>query len=214
VSASQLQVAVQASDVAALGPFPVQVVSPTTGGGGGTSASATFTVYAPPSASTAVINSVVGNGTPALSANGTTLANAEFNNPQLLTFDAAGNLYVADYGNNRIREITSTGVYTIAGGGSSLGDGGPATSAQLSGPIAVVIDGLGNLYISEQNSHRIRRVAAVSGGFVQSGTVMQSAARSGSGRLRQPVYCRFYERPGSQDHHRQWRGRQHHYRGR
>ena len=86
--------------------------------------------------------------------------------PNGLTFDKAGDLYIADGSNGRIRKVTlATGIITtVAGGGSSgLGDGGPATSATLGNPASVVFDSKGNLYIGEQNRGRVRVVDAQTG---------------------------------------------------
>src|SRR6185436_5852305 len=75
--------------------------------------------------------------------------------------DAAGNVYIADGGEYRVRKITTTGlIYTVAGNGTAghSGDGGPATAAQLESVMGVAIDPWGNLYISEYYSHVIRKV--------------------------------------------------------
>lgn len=82
--------------------------------------------------------------------------------PRQLVFDAAGNLYIADAGDNLIREVSLTGVIvTMAGSGQEgfAGDGGLATSAQLDSPSGVAIDADGNLYIADTNNNRIREVS-------------------------------------------------------
>lgn len=88
--------------------------------------------------------------------------------PQDVAIDGAGNLYIADSGNNRVRVVSAlTGlISTVAGGAtpaSGVGDGGPATSAELAAPSSVAIDGSGNLFIADQGNHRVREVAAGSG---------------------------------------------------
>ncbi|KAA6457574.1 hypothetical protein DYQ86_22370 [Acidobacteria bacterium AB60] len=86
--------------------------------------------------------------------------------PNSLGFDKAGDLYIADGNNGRIRKVSlATGIITtVAGGGlNGLGDGGPATSATLSYPGSVVFDSKGNLYIGEQNGGRVRVVDAQTG---------------------------------------------------
>jgi sugar lactone lactonase YvrE len=82
-------------------------------------------------------------------------------------YDGAGNLYIADAGNNRIRKVNASNgvINTIVGNGnpSSTGDGGLATSASINNPTAVCIDGNNNMYIAEQSGNRIRKVNMVTG---------------------------------------------------
>jgi sugar lactone lactonase YvrE len=75
--------------------------------------------------------------------------------------DSAGNLYIADSANNRIREISGGVINTVAGNGTPgfSGEGGPATSAQLYAPSGVAVDTAGNLYISDTYSGSIRKVS-------------------------------------------------------
>jgi sugar lactone lactonase YvrE len=86
---------------------------------------------------------------------------AELYNPTGVVFDAIGNLYIADYPNNRIRKVNTSGIIsTIAGTGTAAysGDGGPATAAELSDPSQIKIDFKGNLYIADARNNRIRMV--------------------------------------------------------
>jgi sugar lactone lactonase YvrE len=86
---------------------------------------------------------------------------ARLASPGGLAVDSAGNLFIADTGNNRIREVTTSGIIrTVAGTGVAgfAGDGGPGVSAVLSGPKAVAVDIAGNLYIADTNNMRIRKV--------------------------------------------------------
>jgi sugar lactone lactonase YvrE len=83
--------------------------------------------------------------------------------PEDLTFDKAGNYYIADAGGNRIRKVDSTGrISTVAGTGVSgyTGDGGAATSAELYYPNGVSVDSSGNLYIADTFNGVIRKVTA------------------------------------------------------
>jgi sugar lactone lactonase YvrE len=116
---------------------------------------------------TGIITTVAGTGAGGYSGDGGPATAAKLANPQDARFDSAGNLYFADYANNRIRKITiSTGIITtVAGDGTAAtaGNGGPATSASLYGPVGVVFDTTGNLYISELNGNVVRRVSAATG---------------------------------------------------
>ncbi len=101
---------------------------------------------------------IAGTGQAGFSGDGGQAALAQLNGPDGLTVDANGNLYIVDSGNGRIRKVTPAGVIsTIAGGGTSLGDGGPATSASLS-PSDVKFDSAGNFYIADFGNNRIRKV--------------------------------------------------------
>jgi serine/threonine protein kinase len=103
---------------------------------------------------------IAGTGTPGFNGDGRPATSAQLRTPAGLALDDAGNMYVGDMGNLRIRKITPNGVIsTVAGNGTYglSGDGGPATSAQLIAPISVAVDGGGNLYFVESGS-RIRKV--------------------------------------------------------
>src|SRR5581483_11036159 len=92
-----------------------------------------------------IITSVAGNGTPGFAGDGGRAGDAELNDPFGVVADAHGNLYIADYGNGRVRKIGSNGfIATVAGGGSAYpGDGGLATNAVLSRPWALTVDATG-----------------------------------------------------------------------
>jgi len=88
-------------------------------------------------------------------------AAASFNQPQALTVDGIGNVYVADKGNNLIRKITPDGVVTtIAGTGTAGSANGVGTAASFNGPAGITIDASGNLYIGDSNNNLIRKIAA------------------------------------------------------
>jgi trimeric autotransporter adhesin len=110
-----------------------------------------------------VISTVAGNGTRGFSGDGGPATAARLAGPTGVAFDAAGNLYIADTANQRIRKITSDGVIsTVAGNGIQGfgGDGGPAATAELNVPFGVAVDSIGNLYIADSYNSRIRRVTA------------------------------------------------------
>ena len=88
---------------------------------------------------------------------------ATLGSPWGVSVDISGNVYIAAYGNRKIRMVTSTGIIsTIAGTGTagSLGDGGAATSAQLEYPTGVSVDISGNVYIADMFSYKIRMVTS------------------------------------------------------
>ena len=104
---------------------------------------------------------------------------AKFSLPSGLAIDAAGNVYVADAGNNEIRMVTPSGVVsTIAGTGTigSSGDGGPATAALLNNPSGVYVDALYNIYIADQGNNKIRVISP-------SGTIATFAGNGTAGFL-------------------------------
>ena len=107
-----------------------------------------------------VISTFAGTGAAGYSGNGGPATAATFNRTNSLTFDHTGNMYVVDQNTSVIRKINSSGIITtVAGGGfSGLGDGGPATVAQLDWPAAVAFDATGNMYITEVHHKRIRKV--------------------------------------------------------
>ena len=109
-----------------------------------------------------VITNLVGTGTAGFSGDGGAAGSAQVNGPRDATVDAAGNIYIADRDNDRIRKIAPDGVITtVAGSGvrGFSGDGGPATAAALNNPVGVAVDSAGNLYIADALNLRIRRVA-------------------------------------------------------
>jgi uncharacterized protein (TIGR03437 family) len=110
-----------------------------------------------------VITTVAGNGTAGFGSgpdNGQA-ANADLNFPQGVALDSAGNLYIADTNNQRIRKVANGIITTVAGSGVNgfAGDGGPATSARLASPVSVGVDGAGNIYIADTQNRRVRKVA-------------------------------------------------------
>jgi hypothetical protein len=107
-----------------------------------------------------VISTTAGDGTGGFSGDTGLAINAELHIPFGLALDGSGNTYVADTLNNRIREISSGVITTIAGTGAagSGGDGGAAINAQLNHPTGVAVDGSGNLYIADEYNNRIRKI--------------------------------------------------------
>lgn len=111
--------------------------------------------------STNVISTIAGTGTAGSSGDGGAATSAKLDKPSDVAFDNAGNLYIVCSGNNTIRKVATSGtISTIAGTGTagSTGDGSAATSATLNGPAGIVIDASGNIYISESDGNRIRKI--------------------------------------------------------
>lgn len=124
------------------------------------------------SISTGIVSTVAGVPlAPGYYGDGGQATQAKLNTPVAVAVDGAGNLYIADQGNNAIRKVNGQSgvITTVAGGGRAasgadgLGDGGPATQALLSGPADVALDAAGNLYIADAFHGLIRRVDAVTG---------------------------------------------------
>jgi trimeric autotransporter adhesin len=104
---------------------------------------------------------VAGNETPGYSGDGGPATSAELANPSAVAVDHSGNLYIADFSNNRIRKVSPSGtITTIAGNGFSgyTGDGGPATSAEINLAQGVAVDGSGNVYIADTGNNALRQV--------------------------------------------------------
>ena len=119
-----------------------------------------------------LITTVAGNGTRGYSGDGGAATSAELQDPSAVALDQAGNLYIVDYLNYVIRKVNAASgvITTVAGGGAgcagqtdSVGDGCAATSAKLSQPEALTLDGACNLYIADSGNNRFRMVNAATG---------------------------------------------------
>ena len=108
-----------------------------------------------------IITTLAGTGSSGFSGDGGPEAQAQLNAPLGVCVDPSQNVYINDFGNKRVRKISSNGtITTIAGTGAAMhgGDGGPALSAGFVIPIRCAVDRNSNLYIADQGAHRVRRI--------------------------------------------------------
>ena len=105
------------------------------------------------------ITRLAGNSRTGYSADGGLATAASLTSPRAVAVDTAGNVFIVDAGNQRVRRVSPDGIITtVAGGGSSvLGDGGPATKGQLNYPNSIAVDSRGNLFIGEFG--RVRKIS-------------------------------------------------------
>ena len=142
---------------------------------------------------TGIITRVAGNGAASFSGDNATATAATLFTPQAIALDSANILYIADTGNHRIRKVSSGIITTIAGTGKQnySGDAGPATSATLDTPTALVFDASNNLYIADSHNHAVRKI---------SGTTITTIAGNGtpsfSGDYNPPTSATLYNPTG------------------
>lgn len=137
------------------------------------------------------------------SGDGGAAINAQFNGPNSIAIDAAGNKYIADYYNCAIRKIaaSSSTVSTIAGGPTLgcgySGDGGPAVNAKIYHPQGISVDGSGNVYFADTSNNRVREIVAQThtiqtiagyyyGGYSGDGTAISNALNQPVGTVADP----------------------------
>jgi hypothetical protein len=110
---------------------------------------------------TSLISTLAGTGVQGYLGDGGAATSAQLNYPTGVSLDAAGNIYVSDWGNNRLREVSASGnIWTVAGNGGSgySGDGRPPARAQLFRPSGVAVDVFGTILVADSDNNAIRRV--------------------------------------------------------
>ncbi len=148
-----------------------------------------------------IVTTVVGNGygagtsTGGYTGDGGPATAAELFGPGDIAFDKVGNMYVADNGNAAIRKVDTAGIITTIAGTGMFGYNGdniPATSAQLSFPLGLVFDSLGNLYFSDEGNRRVRKINSM--GIITTIAGNGTGGNGGDGgpattaQLRQPCF--------------------------
>lgn len=107
------------------------------------------------------ISTIAGTGLAGFSGDGGPATAAAFRTITGVAIDGAGNVYIVDEGNNRVRKVNSDGIIsTIAGIGTAgySGDGGPAVAAKLNSPYSITLDNAGNIYFSDLDNNVIRKI--------------------------------------------------------
>lgn len=112
-----------------------------------------------------IITTVAGNGNVVYSGDGVQATTTAVHSPGGIAVDAQGNLYISEGSDSRVRKVDANGIITTIAGQTKKtrgfsGDGGLATAATLAGPVGLVVDQFGNLYIADNSNGRIRKVDA------------------------------------------------------
>ncbi len=136
---------------------------------------------------TSIVTTVAGNGAAGYSGDGGPATQASLNFPTSVAFDAAGNMYIADYSNLRIRKVTTAGIISTFAGSlqaSGLNDGGLAINALLGGTEDIFVDSAGNLLLTDIVFNRVREILTNPPSFQVNPTTLAFTAPAGS----TPVY--------------------------
>lgn len=117
--------------------------------------------------STGIISTIAGTGANGYNGDGIAATAAELSYPNDVSFDVAGNLFIADWTNHRVRRVDKTSgiITTVVGTGTGgyNGDGIAATAAQINAPCGIIFDTTGNMYVTEYGGYRVRKISAATG---------------------------------------------------
>ena len=108
-----------------------------------------------------IISTVAGLGTSGFTGDGGPATAAQMRGVSGVAVDSAGNIYISDGGDARIRKVDAGGIITTyagTGAGGSAGDGGPALKAQINQPVGMALDSDGNLYFADRQNHKVRKI--------------------------------------------------------
>ena len=111
--------------------------------------------------STGIISNYAGTGTYSFTGDGGPATAATLYEPTGIAIDGAGNLYISDLANERVRKVNTSGIITTIGGNGTWGysgDGGPATAAEMKYPYGLAVDGSQSVYICDYDNWRIRKI--------------------------------------------------------
>jgi sugar lactone lactonase YvrE len=142
---------------------------------------ATASIFGRPPLAPGTIATIAGAGVAGFSGDEGPATSARLFGPFFIALDGVGNLYVGDRGNSRVRRVDrATGTITTLAGGftPASGDGGAATSANLSNPAGLALDASGSLYVAENGANRVRKIDAATGIIT---TVVGTGSAGGSG---------------------------------
>lgn len=111
--------------------------------------------------SSGIITTIAGNGVSTYGGDGGLATSASLISPIAIAVDDSGNVFIADYNNNRVRKVNTSGIITTYGGNGApgySGDGGPATLAKLFNPSALALDSLGDLLVADEGNACVRKI--------------------------------------------------------
>ena len=122
--------------------------------------------FLPLCAGAQIISTIAGSSSTSSMGDGGPATAAGITEPQCITYDRSGNLYITDFTSSRVRKVDPSGIITtVAGPGTvgTIGDGGAATAANLQYPQGIACDTFGNVYVSDRNNYRIRKIDVSTG---------------------------------------------------